>query len=45
MDFSGSMTAEDLPIHYFEQGGQTRVKPCAEIPLTDLGASKMIALG
>tara|TARA_B110000261_G_scaffold46329_1_gene54298 strand:- start:6210 stop:7757 length:1548 start_codon:yes stop_codon:yes gene_type:complete len=45
MDFSGSMTAEDLPIHYFEQGGQTRVKPCAEIPLTDSGASKMIALG
>lgn len=45
MDFSGSMTAGDLPIHYYEQAGQTMVKPCAEIPLTDSGAGKMIAQG
>lgn len=45
MKFANVMSVEDLPIHYFEQAGQTRVKPCAEIPLTDSGASKMIAQG
>jgi type VI secretion system protein ImpC len=45
MNYANAMTAEDLPVHYFEQAGQTQVKPCAEIPLTDSGASKMIAQG
>jgi type VI secretion system protein ImpC len=45
MNYAKAVTVEDLPIHYFEKGGQTLVKPCAEIPLTDSGASKMIAQG
>ncbi|MFT5597038.1 MAG: type VI secretion system protein ImpC [Urechidicola sp.] len=45
MNYANAMTAEDLPVHYFEQAGQTQVKPCAEIPLTDSGAGKMIAQG
>ena len=35
MNFANAMTAEDLPIHTFDQAGQTQVKACAEIPLTD----------
>ena len=45
MNLANSMTVEDLPIHYVQQAGQTEVKPCAEISLTDTGASKMIAQG
>jgi type VI secretion system protein ImpC len=45
MNFAHSMTAEDLPIHTFDQAGQTQVKPCAEIALTDTGAGKIIAQG
>ncbi|MFT5506064.1 MAG: type VI secretion system protein ImpC [Gammaproteobacteria bacterium] len=39
------MKTDDLPIHYYQSGGQTRVKPCAEIALTDTGAAKMLAQG
>ena len=45
MQFANVMNTEDLPIHYYEEGGQVMVKPCAEISLTDTGASKMIAQG
>lgn len=45
MNFANAMTAEDLPIHYYEQTGQTLVKPCAEIALKDTGAGKMLAQG
>ncbi|MFT6898755.1 MAG: type VI secretion system protein ImpC [Paraglaciecola sp.] len=36
---------EDLPVHYYEDAGNPVVKPSAEIPLTETGASKMIAQG
>ncbi len=45
MQLAKVMNVEDMPIHYYQENGQTRIKPCAEIPLTDTGASKMIALG
>jgi type VI secretion system protein ImpC len=45
MKFANVMKVEDLPIHIFGQAGQTLAKPCAEIALTDSGASKMIAQG
>jgi type VI secretion system protein ImpC len=39
------MKTGDLPVHYHQSGGQTQVKPCAEIGLTDTGAVRMLALG
>jgi type VI secretion system protein ImpC len=45
MQLANVLNTEDLPIHYYNEGGHTRVKPCAEIPLTDTGAGKMIARG
>mgnify|MGYP002640236159 CR=1 FL=1 len=45
LQYNKVMDTEDLPVHYYEKAGQTIVKPCAEIPLTDTGASKMIAQG
>ena len=45
MHMASVLDTEDLPVHYFEEGGQTLVKPCAEIPLADSGASRMIAQG
>lgn len=45
MQFANVMNTEDLPLHYYEEAGQTRITPCAEIPLTDTGASKMLAQG
>lgn len=45
MQYKNVLNTEDLPVHYYQQGGQTVVKPCAEIALTDSGASKMIVQG
>ena len=45
MQYANVMNTEDLPIHYYPDAGSTVVKPCAEIPLTDTGASKMVAQG
>lgn len=45
LHYANVMKTEDLPLHYYQQDGRTIVKPCAEIPLTDSGASKMIAQG
>ncbi len=45
LQFANVMNTEDLPLHYYEEAGQTRITPCAEIPLTDTGASKMLAQG
>ena len=45
MQLANVMNTEDMPVHYYEEGGLSMIKPCAEIPLTDTGASKMIAQG
>jgi len=45
MQYANVMNTEDLPVHYYQDAGRTVVKSCAEIPLTDTGASKMIAQG
>jgi len=45
LQFARVMETEDLPVHYYEASGRNQVKPCAEIPLSDSGASKMIAQG
>jgi len=45
MHMASVLDTEDLPVYYYEERGQTMVKPCAEIPLTDSGASQMIAQG
>lgn len=45
MQYANVMNTEDLPVHYYQDAGRTVVKPCAEIPLTDTGASQMIAQG
>ncbi len=45
MQFARVMNTEDLPLHYYEEAGQTRITPCAEIPLSDTGASKILAQG
>ena len=45
MEFAKVMNTEDLPLHFYPQNGQTVVKPCAEISLTDNGASRMITQG
>jgi len=36
---------EDLPVHYYQERGETVLKPCAEIPLTETGARMMIEQG
>ena len=36
---------EDLPLHYYQEDGETVLKPCAEIPLTETGARMMIEQG
>ena len=41
MYMASVLDTEDMPVHYFEEGGQTLVKPCAEIPLADSGASRI----
>ncbi len=45
LNFANAMNTEDLPLHFYEVAGQTRITPCAEIPLTDTGAGKMLAQG
>ena len=45
MQYAHVLDMEDLPVHYYEENGRTVVKPCAEIPLTDKGASQMLAKG
>lgn len=45
MHYANVKNTEDLPLHYYQDAGNSVVKPCAEIPLTDTGASKMIAQG
>lgn len=45
LQYANVMNTDDLPVHYYEEGGRTIVKPCAEISLTDTGASKMVAQG
>ena len=36
---------EDLPLHYYQEHGETVLKPCAEIALTETGARIMIEEG
>jgi type VI secretion system protein ImpC len=36
---------EGLPIHVYKEGGETRIKPCAEVLLTMRAAEKIIARG
>jgi type VI secretion system protein ImpC len=45
MQYTNVFDTQDLPVHYYEENGRTVVKPCAEIPLTEIGASQMIAKG
>lgn len=45
MRYANVLKTEDLPLHYYEDNGRAVIKPCAEIPLSDKGAKKMIAQG
>jgi type VI secretion system protein ImpC len=45
MQYANVKNTEDLPVHYYQEAGNPVVKPCAEIALTETGASKMIAQG
>ncbi|MDN4502694.1 type VI secretion system contractile sheath large subunit [Alteromonadaceae bacterium BrNp21-10] len=45
MQYANVKNTDDLPIHYYEDGGRTVVKPCAEILLSETGANKMLAQG
>ena len=45
MRYENVLKTEDLPLHYYEHKGRTVIKPCAEIPLSDKGAQKMLAQG
>jgi type VI secretion system protein ImpC len=36
---------DGLPLHVYKQDGETVYKPCAEIPMTEVGVSKLIAAG
>lgn len=45
MQYAKAINTEDLPVHFYEDAGNPVVKPSAEIPLSETGASKMIAQG
>lgn len=36
---------DGLPLHVYKQDGETVYKPCAEIPMTEVGVNKLIAAG
>ncbi len=36
---------EGLPMHIYQHDGETKVKPCAEIPMTEASCQKMIESG
>ena len=36
---------DGLPMHVYTEDGETKTKPCAEIPMTDAGVQKMIDAG
>lgn len=36
---------EGLPLHMYKEGGEKVYKPCAEVPMTDVGVNKLIAAG
>lgn len=36
---------DGLPMHIYQEDGETKTKPCAEIPMTDAGVQKMIDAG
>ena len=36
---------EDLPMHVYKESGESKVKPCAEISMTEAGVQKMIDAG
>lgn len=36
---------DGLPMHVFKEDGETKTKPCAEIPMTETGVQKMIDAG
>ena len=40
-----SAMTEDLPLHSYEDKGKTVIQPCAEIPLTETGAARIIKQG
>jgi len=40
-----SAMTQDLPLHSYEEKGKTAVQPCAEIPLTETGAARIIQQG
>lgn len=36
---------DGLPMHIYKEDGETKTKPCAEIPMTEAGVQKMIDAG
>lgn len=36
---------DGLPMHIFKEDGETKTKPCAEIPMTEAGVQRMIDTG
>ena len=36
---------DGLPLHVYKENGETKSKPCAEIPMTEAGVQKMIDNG
>lgn len=40
-----SAKTEDLPLHSYDSNGKTVIQPCAEIPLTETGAARIIRQG
>lgn len=36
---------DGLPVHVYKEDGETKMKPCAEIPMTEAGVQKMIDNG
>lgn len=36
---------DNLPMHVYQEDGETKTKPCAEIPMTEAGVQKMVNNG
>lgn len=45
MGRSLTQDVEGLPVHIYEEGGETIFKPCAEIQMTDRGVDKLMEFG
>lgn len=45
MDPTCAERVEGLPVHYYSEGGEGQVKPCAEILLSEQGGRRILARG